>query len=321
MKNFKLNLNYIPKCGDYFSAVDWTDEEIKWLASNTPFHWWYDLDSKRRDGFNNLPVILHSFGTFGTATIEDLDENSRRITKDMILINDGSYLKGSVSKRDEYFEVIVHLFGLSEAASNRLRGIIEIGGLYRDTKPMLTLPDFSRHTHGKVHPVEVVGTLVYDDEETSPLLQPSPRSKKVYVADLSGVIYGIFTGRLTHGKAYDPLCCDDTNIVVLTDEGTRLDISKIYFKEVYLYDEDETLLTCRDIEFKEGDYLDLRKHTPEQIRHVAGYYKFYDLNELLDNGSWDIVEWDECCGFVGSHTNTVLSTEYTYDDIFYLGEV
>lgn len=174
------------------------------------------------------------------------------------------------------------------------------------------------HLEGHVHPVEVVGTLVYYEEETSQLLQPSPRSKKVYIADLSNDLYDLFTGRLTHDKVYDPIWQDITHVIVNTDEGNNLLVCKGWLKEVYLYDEDETLLTCRDIEFKEGDYIDLRKHTPEQIRHIAEYYKFYDLNELLDKGSWDIVEWDECCGFVGSHTNTVLSTEYTYDDIFYL---
>lgn len=125
---------------------------------------------------------------------------------------------------------------------------------------------------------EPVGNL---DEETSPLLQPSPRSKKVYIADLSNDLYDLFTGRLTHDKVYDPIWQDITHVIVNTDEGNNLLVCKGWFKEVYLYDEDETLLTCRDIEFKEGDYIDLRKHTPEQIQHIAEYYKFYDVEGLL----------------------------------------
>lgn len=222
-----------------------------------------------------------------------------------------------MSKQDEYFEVIVHLFGLSEAASNKLREIIEIGGLYRDTEPMLTLSDFSRHMHGKVHPV---GNL---NEDTSPFLQPSPRSKKVYVADLKG--YKCITQWLTEGKAYEVRgCCplvveNDRLVYVECDTGEIFSFSKYWFREVYLYDEDETLLTCRDIKFQEGDYIDLRKHTPEQIRHIAEYYEVYDVEGLLEDSGYIFAVFDGV-DFDGTDSYTrTKGKQYTYDDIFYLG--
>ena len=163
---------------------------------------------------------------------------------------------------------------------------------------------------------EPVGNL---DEETSPLLQPSPRPKKVYVADLSNDLHDLFTGRLTHGNVYDAIAQDETRVVICTDEGNKLHASKTWFKEVYLYDEDETLLTCHDIEFQEGDYIDLRKHTPEQIRHIAEYYKFYDVEELLGD-SYIFAVFDEV-DFSGTNYTRTKGKEYTYDDIFYLEEL
>ena len=170
-----------------------------------------------------------------------------------------------------------------------------------------------------VYPVEVVGTLVYDEEETSQLLQPSPRSKKVYIADLSNDLLGMLSDKLTHNKVYEPLS-DNALLDIVDDIGYRTYYNKGWFKEVYLYDEDETLLTCRDIEFKEGDYIDLRKHTPEQIRHIAKYYQFYDVDGLLEDGGYifavfDGVDFDD----TDSYTRTK-GKQYAYDDIFYLEE-
>jgi len=177
------------------------------------------------------------------------------------------------------------------------------------------------HLEGHVHPMAMVGTLVYD-EDTSPLLQPSPRSKKVYVADLKG--HKSISQWLTEGKVYEARgCCplvveNDRLIYVECDTGEIFSFSKHWFKEVYLYDEDETLLTCRDIEFKEGDYLDLRKHTPEQIRHIGVYWKFFDIEDLLDGGYYHTIYWDGE-EFVGdNYLDTYEAKEYTYDDIFYL---
>lgn len=178
------------------------------------------------------------------------------------------------------------------------------------------------HLEGHVHPMAMVGTLVYD-EDTSPLLQPSPRSKKVYVADLSNDLYGVWIGTLTHSAPYTPLYEGKTAIEVRTDDGKVLLMGKQWFKEVYFYDEDESRLTCRDIEFQEGDYIDLRKHTPEQIRHIAEYYEFCDLKHLLYTlEDHPFIYWDDfVCEFTGIDDISGLSCEYTYDDIFYLEEV
>lgn len=175
------------------------------------------------------------------------------------------------------------------------------------------------HLEGHVHPMTMVGTLVYD-EETSPLLQPSPRSKKVYVADLSNDLHGVCMDYLTHGLVYEIGNSDiaDNKYRVWCDNGGYRWFSCNYFKEVYLYDEDETLLTCRDIKFKEGDYLDLRKHTPEQIRHIGVYWKFFDIEDLLNGGYYHTIYWDGE-EFVGdNYHSTNEAKEYSYDDIFYL---
>lgn len=252
MENLKLNPDYNPKLGDYFSDEDWTNGEIQWLATNSPSHWWYDLDSKRRNGFNIHPVILYSYGSFGTANIEELSDFSRRLTKDKILVAD-------------------------------------------------TIEDV--------------------EEQTYPLLQPSPRSKKVYVADLSKDILDIWIGTLTHGAPYTPLYEGKTAIDVRTDDGKVLLVGKQWFKEVYLYDEDEALLTCRDIEFKEGDYIDLRKHTPEQIRHIAEYYRVFKLEETLGELDWNYLLFYPNDGdFAAVIVLYDEGSEYTYDDIFYLEE-
>ena len=90
------------------------------------------------------------------------------------------------------------------------------------------------------------------------------------------------------------------------------------------YDEDETLLTCRNIEFQEGDYIDLRKHTPEQIRHIEKFYDVYKLEETLGEISvegWIYLVWDADNEFVATTSRRDLGyKEYTYDDIFYLGD-
>ena len=180
------------------------------------------------------------------------------------------------------------------------------------------------HLQGHVHPMTMVGTLVYD-EDTSPLLQPSPRSKKVLVGDKGVDIVGIMSGRITDYEVYEILGKDeddDDTVTVLGDNGEVLTCHISWFKEVYLYDEDETLLTCRDIEFQEGDYIDLRKHTPDQIRHIAEYYNVFKLEETL--GELDVKSWKYLLFYPNEGDFGAVTTlcgrgvEYTYDDIFYL---
>lgn len=61
------------------------------------------------------------------------------------------------------------------------------------------------------------------------------------------------------------------------------------------------------------------KHTPDQIRHIAKFYKFCDVDELLNNKKWCYVCWS-CNSMFGGNMDHHLfpnSKEYTYDDIFY----
>lgn len=240
---YTLNKNYVPKEGDYLSSEDWTDDQIKWLASNTPESWWYCSRNIKQEGFGRYLYLEIYCGEFHATSY--LEGNNARITPDMILIEEVEF--------------------------------------------------------------------------TPPLLQPSPRSKKVLVADLSNDTMGALTDRLTHGKVYSKISKPSgRSVEILCDDGVQRAIGSCWFKKVYLYDEDETELTCRDIEFKEETYIDLRKHTPEQIRHIAKFYKFFDVELLLSKTFWYRIYWDNADGFVGTIRDTdELGKEYTYDDIFY----
>lgn len=256
---YTLNKGYVPKEGDYLSSEDWTDDQIKWLANNTPESWWCCDIGRKETGFNGYGYLQWHNEYFVTSIAFPL--KNRRITPDMVV-----FLAGSV------------------------------------------------------HVESITGTLTFEDN--SPLLQPSPRSKKVLVADLSKDLYNILDGHLTHGKMYE--CFTDRSMggfEIVNDSGARDRYGKWWFKEVYLYDEDEAELTCRDIEFKEDDYIDLRKHTPEQIRHISKFYPVYELEETLaEYHDWSLLYWDGMdCAFVACSSVDINPTkEYTYDDIFYL---
>lgn len=163
---------------------------------------------------------------------------------------------------------------------------------------------------------------------------PQPKKGKplkyteLWMADTSNDVMGIMSGWLTHGKLYDVLSSsfflDSLQFGVVCDKGCTARFSNGWFKSVRLYDEDESELICRDIEFVEGDYIDLRKHTPEQIRHIAKFYPFYDLKHLLRNlKNYPFIYWDEDGEFVGTDDVNEWyrrQDEYTYDDIFYSEE-
>lgn len=149
------------------------------------------------------------------------------------------------------------------------------------------------------------------------------------MADTSKDVMGVMLGWLTHGKLYNVLSSSfflgSLQFGVVCDKGCTARFSNGWFKPVRLYDEDESELICRDIEFKGGDYIDLRKHTPEQIRHIAKFFQFYDLKHLLRNlKNYPFIYWDEDGEFVGTDDVNEWyrrQDEYTYDDIFYSEEI
>lgn len=153
---------------------------------------------------------------------------------------------------------------------------------------------------------------------------------ELWMADTSKDVMGVMSGYLTHGKYYEVLSTltntfGGLTFKVVTDAGYIVPYGACWFKPVRLYDEDEGELICRDIEFVEGDYIDLRKHTPEQIRHIAKFFQFYDLKHLLRNlKNYPFIYWDEDGEFVGTGDVNEWyrrQDEYTYDDIFYSEEV
>lgn len=149
---------------------------------------------------------------------------------------------------------------------------------------------------------------------------------ELWMADTSKDTMDVMSGYLTHGKYYEVLSTltntfGGLTFRVVTDTGHIAPYGACWFKPVRLYDEDESELICRDIKFVEGDYIDLRKHTPEQIRHIAKFYKFWCLEGLLLSQSCceNVVRYTNKNGLIGS--NRKHGKEYTYDDIFYSEEI
>lgn len=160
---------------------------------------------------------------------------------------------------------------------------------------------------------------------TQPKKEKPLKYTELWMADTSNDMMGIMSGWLTHGKLYDVLSSsfflDTLQFEVVCDKGYTVRFSDKYFKPVRLYDEDESELIRRDIEFVEGDYIDLRKHTPEQIRHIAKFYNFLDVDDLLIHKEYyQLVIFNEDSCFDGcseSYIEDCGVKEYTYDDIFY----
>jgi hypothetical protein len=160
----------------------------------------------------------------------------------------------------------------------------------------------------------------YDDMTTpmSVVLSKGPHYTESWVANLSRDMLDCMSGFLTHGKTYDVIVDENNKYVVLNDSSILKGYHHSWFTPVKLYDEDESELVCRDIEFKDGDYIDLRKLTREQIQHIAKFYKFFNLTRLLEGlPTWVCVyyEYDSFIGTCG--TFYTKGREYHFNDIFY----
>lgn len=153
--------------------------------------------------------------------------------------------------------------------------------------------------------------------------KPELKYTELWMADTSNDMMGIMSGWLTHGKYYEVLSTHTNHFgglvfKVVTDAGHITTYGACWFKPVRLYDEDESELICRDIEFKEGDYIDLRKHTPEQIRHIAKFYKFFNVDTLFNSHvTYNYVIYSGNTGWSGHDLVGLNDKEYTYEDIFY----
>lgn len=154
--------------------------------------------------------------------------------------------------------------------------------------------------------------------------KPELKYTELWIADTSKDVMGVMSGYLTHGKYYEVLSTHSSTFgglvfKVVTDAGYIAPYGHCWFKPVRLYDEDESELICRDIEFVEGDYIDLRKHTPEQIRHIAKFYPFFDINTLYSH-VYEVVMYNTNSEFEGQNCDGDCTKEYTYNDIFYSEE-
>lgn len=148
---------------------------------------------------------------------------------------------------------------------------------------------------------------------------------ELWMADTSNDMMGVMSGYLTHGKYYEVLSTHTNHFgglvfKVVTDDGYIVPYSACWFKPVRLYDEDESELTCRDIEFVEGDYIDKNKWTPEQLIHLSKFYKFYRLATACKK-DLPVLVWDIDGEWLSGRAFECTGKEYTYDDIFYSEEV
>lgn len=156
-------------------------------------------------------------------------------------------------------------------------------------------------------------------------VQPEPPYTEMLIGTVDGDMLGVMMGRVTQGKVYEIVEDLGWLYKIVDDRGIHGDYHYSWFTNVKLYDEDETQLTCRDIEFNVEDYIDLRKHTPDQIRHIAKFYPVYTLEEVLADGEdWGYLvfggEEFYLCGGAWKGDYTFDGEEYTFDDIFYLEE-
>lgn len=148
--------------------------------------------------------------------------------------------------------------------------------------------------------------------------------KEVLIGNTEGNILSLMYPIITQGKVYSPLfkeefdhCGYEEHYLVIDDSGRRNQIHKSWFTPAKLYDEDEEELHFNGVEFEEGDYLDLSKHTPEQIAHI---YKFYPCfrGELLsvEEGNPALV-WEVESGLIGASLEvSCLGRELHFNNLF-----
>lgn len=202
--------------------------------------------------------------------------------------------------------------------------------LYGETPEMKFMAELEKVPMSEsVVPVQKFGEWVTTSIPQPKKEKPELKYTELWMADTSKDIMGVISGYLTHGRYYEVLSTYSSTFgglvfKVTNDAGYIAPYRSCWFKPVRLYDEDESELICRDIKFVEGDYIDLRKHTPEQIRHIAKFFQFYNLEDLLhtlENNPF--IYWDSDSEFVGTddiNESCWIQDEYTYDDIFYSEE-
>lgn len=154
--------------------------------------------------------------------------------------------------------------------------------------------------------------------------EPELKYIELWMADTSKDMMGVMSGYLTHGKYYDVLSTYSSTFgglvfKVVTDAGHIAPYGYKWFKPVRLYDEDQSELICRDIEFVEGDYIDKNKWTPEQLIHLSKFYKFYRLATACKK-DLPVLVWDIDGEWLSGRAFECTGKEYTYDDIFYSEE-
>lgn len=198
--------------------------------------------------------------------------------------------------------------------------------LYGETPEMKFMAELEKVPMSEsVVPVQKFGEWVTTSIPQPKKENPEPKYTELWMADTSNDMLDATMGYLTNGKVYEILSSSfiqgSQQFEVVCDNGYVYYFHNGWFKPVRLYDEDESELICRDIEFVEGDYIDLRKHTPEQIRHIAKFYKFFNVDTLFNsNVNYKFIIYCGGDGWSGDDYSRSGSKEYTYDDIFYSEE-
>lgn len=146
-----------------------------------------------------------------------------------------------------------------------------------------------------------------------------PPHTTLWMSDTSGEMLGALAGSITRNKLYENKGWDEECITIKTDIGVDKVLHHSWFKQVKNYDEDSSELVWSGIEFEEGDYIDLRKHTLEQIRDIeelSGIESHCDIScYMVKDSDFHILRWKGNCFSVYREPRPS-DKEYHYNDLF-----
>ena len=324
---YKLNPDYVPQEGHYFDSKDWTNDEIKWISSNSQTSWGLYGTIIEDYGFLVYPFIEFSGGEFYLT--HRLEEDNTLITKDMIFaipkgktlaeeclsavgkdtkVTGKQYISDlpvhtSLSARDIFPAPQPKMFSINDLEVTWNGEVIS--GFTTDIP--VTIPR-------KLDTAVTLPSTIPEIEITGTVSAPEPKSTLYAVADVSCDILG--GCNLTQDKKYE-VTIRDPRYWLTCDKGRYDWYHKSWFSSlVRVYDNDPEELEWTGVEFEYRDYIDLKKHSPEQIRHIYSVYPHFDKEHTVADRYNSVLVWDEEELIGTCRKSTRTGTEYTYDDLF-----
>jgi hypothetical protein len=148
------------------------------------------------------------------------------------------------------------------------------------------------------------------------------------IVTAKAVVNGYRQLNLTPLKDYivvDNIIIDgELTYLVVDDNGEEETYHHSWFvvvkPKVTLIDPDEDELIFNGIKLEVGDYLDLRKHTVEQLEYLSKFYKFYNacIGSVYDGGSYGYLRFtrDLILLRVCTLNRLHVGREYHFNDLF-----